>query len=68
MAYSDNSYSDGTTFAAAGFANDGDVEPDYMFASAHGQRRPKDMYQDEVPDGIFRVYDAGKVRWVKQVA
>ena len=66
-AYSDNSYSDGAVFAAAGFANDGDVAPDYMFAAAHGKRRPKDMYPDEVPEGIFRVYDAGKVRWVKQV-
>lgn len=67
-AYSDNSYSDGAVFAAAGFANDGDVAPDYMFAAAHGKRRPKDMYPDEVPEGIFRVYDAGKVRWVKRVS
>lgn len=67
IAYSDNSYDDGAVFASAGFTNDGEIEPDYMYAAAHGDRMDKRMFRDGVPDGLFRVYDAGKTRWVKQV-
>lgn len=65
--YSDNSYSNGAVFAAAGFVHDGDVEPDYTYAVSHGERVDKHMFTGGVPNGLFRVYDAGKVRWTKQV-
>lgn len=85
--FSDNTHSVGDLYALAGFVRDGDVAPDYMYATAHGARRPKSnyrkkkfkmnpalQYQEGLTErelaelnGLFRVYDAGKVRWTKQV-
>lgn len=86
--FSDNSYSDGNLYDLAGFVRDGDVAPDYMYATAHGARRhkfnfrkskfrtnPNLAYEEGLTErelaelnGLFRVYDAGKVRWTKQVS
>lgn len=85
--FSDNAYSEGGLYELAGFEKNGDVAPDYMYATAHGARRhkfnyrkkkfktnPALQYQEGLTErelaelnGLFRVYDAGKVRWVKQV-
>lgn len=85
--FSDNTYSAGDLYELAGFDRDGDVAPDYMYATAHGARRhkfnyrkkkfktnPALQYQEGLTErelaelnGLFRVYDAGKVRWTKQV-
>lgn len=85
--FSDNAYSEGGLYDLAGFEKNGDVAPDYMYATAHGARRhkfnyrkkkfktnPSLQYQEGLTErelaelnGLFRVYDAGKVRWVKHV-
>lgn len=85
--FSDNSHSDGHLYEVAGFSKDGDVAPDYMYATAHGDRKhkfnfrkakfksnPNLKYKEGLTERelaelnkLFRVYDAGKIRWVKQV-
>lgn len=85
--FSDNAHSEGNLYALAGFERDGEVAPDYSYATAHGSRGHKFNYRKskfrtnptlQYKEGLterelaelnklFRVYDAGKFRWVKQV-
>lgn len=61
--FSDNCYSEGALYGKLGFRRLNDLPPDYSFLS-DGVRVHKFNFRGRQTDGMPRVYDAGKVKWV----
>jgi hypothetical protein len=81
ISWSDNRFSDGSGYLAAGWVLDGDIPPDYFYISTKAggnfiiskQSRRKSVvhtpegmteWEHAKKDGLLRVYDAGKKRWI----
>ena len=79
ISWSDNRWSTGNGYEASGWVKEADLPPDYFYwhktkktiHSKQSRRKsavntPKDMTEHEhaLKDGLLRVYDAGKIRWI----
>lgn len=83
VTWSDNRWSDGTVYQATGFAKDAELGPDYSYVELpDGYRRVSKQSQRKTavkcpPEktesawarerGLARIWDAGKIRWVKRL-
>lgn len=61
--FSDNCYSEGALYEKIGFRRLRELPPDYSFLS-EGVRVHKFNFRRRSAEGLPRVYDAGKVKWV----
>lgn len=61
--FSDNCYSEGSLYEALGFTRHSSLPPDYSYL-CDGVRVHKFNLRGKPTEGLPRVYDAGKVRWV----
>lgn len=64
--FSDNTYSDGSIYKSLNFSIKDILKPDYKYV-VNGVRIHKFNFRKKNTDGIYRIYDAGKVKWIYSI-